>query len=44
MNDIWMIVIGLVSGMCISELGWTRMVICKLRRNCKGKCPSNSET
>ena len=36
---IWMLAAGFVAGVATSELGWTKWIFCKLRRNCKDKCP-----
>jgi hypothetical protein len=42
MTPIWMLIIGALGGICLSELGWVRWVTRLVRKDC-GKCPHKGE-
>ena len=41
MDPMWMLVIGLVAGIAVSELGWFRWATRMLRKDCGNRCPNN---
>ena len=43
MNWILWLVIGFLSGICMSELGWVKWLTCLVRKDCGSKCPKSNK-